>query len=163
MRYLWCFRVLKYPSEPEVGVGVVVLDGDKILLIKRKYPPGAGKWSVPGGHVKLGESLYDAAVRELKEETGIDGEPLGVINVDELVEYDSNGKIRYHYVLVDVLVKPKTSLERARPSSDALDVKIVPLKDSLNLDLTLTCKSLIKKLLSGKYCIIRSNFIQYTC
>ena len=152
---------MKYPSKPEVGVGAVVIEGENILLIRRKYPPGAGKWSVPGGHVKLGESLYEAATRELREETGVEGKPLGIINIDEMVEYDMEGKIRYHYVLIDVLIEPSTPLKMAKASSDALELKVVPLKECLNLNLTRTSRSLIEKLISGSTCMLKSNFVTY--
>ena len=153
---------MRYPREPEVGVGAVVLEDNKILLVRRKYPPGAGKWSVPGGHLRLGESVYEAAARELKEETGVDADPVGIINVDEMVEYDSDGRVRCHYLLVDVLMKPKTPLHEARASSDALEVAVVPLEDAPRMSLTRTSRSLIDKIISGRRCIISSNFISYT-
>lgn len=152
---------MKYPKEPEVGVGVVVLDkGGRILLVKRRYPPGAGKWSIPGGHLELGESLYEAAIRELYEESGISGDPIGIVNIDELVVY-GDGKVKYHYVLIDVLVEPKVPLENAKASSDALEVAIVPLNEATNLDLTRTSRSLIEKLMSRREAILKSNFITY--
>lgn len=152
---------MRYPKEPEVGVGAVVLEDNKILLVKRKYPPGAGKWSVPGGHLKLGEPLYRAAVRELEEETGVKAEPKGIINIDELVEVDKNGRIRFHYVLIDVLLEPKTPLNEARASSDALEVAVIPIRESLNLKLTRSSRSLIEKLLKGVAITLNSNHIRY--
>jgi len=79
---------------PKVGVGCLVLDEQgKVLLVRRAYPPGAGKWSIPGGHVELGEDLVEAATRELKEETGVEAEPVGVVNVDTLIVYDERENI----------------------------------------------------------------------
>ena len=154
---------MKYPINPEVGVGVVAVDeSNRILLVKRKYPPGAGKWSIPGGHLELGESLYEAAVRELYEETGINGEPIGIVNIDELVVYDDRGGVKYHYVLIDVLVKPKTPLENARASSNALEIAIIPIKEAVNLDITKTSRSLIEKLIFKGEISLKSNFITYS-
>ena len=100
-----------------VGVGsIVILDG-RILLVKRKYPPGRGLWSVPGGHVEPGEDILRAAVRELREETGVTGDPLGVINVDGLVV---SGEQPRYYVLVDVLLRYVGG--EPRPGGDAVDV-----------------------------------------
>lgn len=154
---------MKYPTNPEVGVGVVAIDeSNRILLVKRKYPPGAGKWSIPGGHLELGESLYEAAVRELYEETGINGDPIGIVNIDELVVYDDKEKIKYHYVLIDVLVKPKTPLENAKASSDALEIAVIPIREAVNLDITKTSRSLIEKLISKGEMLLKSNFITYS-
>ncbi|PCN51274.1 hypothetical protein B6U99_00595 [Candidatus Geothermarchaeota archaeon ex4572_27] len=150
---------MRYPGEPEVGVGAVVLEGGRILLVRRANPPGRGKWSVPGGHLRLGESVYETAVRELEEETGVKGDPLGIVNVDEYVEVDEEGRIRYHYVLVDVLVRPKSDPAAARPSSDALEVKLCTLEEALRLDLTRSTRSLIEKLARGERPLINSNFI----
>lgn len=148
---------MEYPKEPEVGVGSIILENNKILLIRRLNPPGKGKWSVPGGHLKLGESIYDAAVRELREETGIDGDPIGIINIDEYVEYDDK-RVKYHYVLIDVLIKPKTSIKHAKPDSDVSEIKICTLKDALNLNLTLSTRSLITKLIKEKK-LLHTNYI----
>ena len=155
---------MKYPKEPEVGVGALLIDPkERVLLVRRKYPPAKGKWSVPGGHVKLGEPLYAAAIRELKEETGVEAEPVGVVNIDEMVERDSKGRIRYHYVLIDVLVKPLSDPEKARASSDALETALVPLDRVLELDLTRTVRSLFEKILRRKtLTVLETNFIQYT-
>ncbi|MEM1545392.1 MAG: NUDIX hydrolase [Candidatus Methanomethylicia archaeon] len=154
---------MKYPTNPEVGVGVVVIDeSNRILLVKRKYPPGAGKWSIPGGHLELGESLYEAAIRELYEETGINGDPIGIVNIDELVVYDDKKRIKYHYVLIDVLVKPKTPIENAKASSDVLEIAVIPIREAVNLDITKTSRSLIEKLISKGGILLRSNFITYS-
>jgi ADP-ribose pyrophosphatase len=97
-----------YPREPKVGVGCLVLRKDKILLVKRKYPPNPGKWSIPGGHMELGESILETAARELEEETGLKGKPLGVVNVDDFIMKDKLGRIKYQYVLVTVLLDAPT-------------------------------------------------------
>ena len=149
---------MMYPDSPRVGIGSVVLEGDRILLVRRLNEPGRGKYSVPGGHLKLGESIYDAAVRELREETGLDSRPLGIINIDEYVEYES-GVIRFHYVLIDVLLEALTPLRHAKPSSDVDDVKVMELGEALKLRLTRSTRSLIEKIMGGGLRLIESNFI----
>jgi ADP-ribose pyrophosphatase YjhB (NUDIX family) len=91
----------EYPTVPRVGVGAVVLDGDRVLLVRRGKPPLAGKWSLPGGLVELGETTREAICREVAEECGLQirvGEVAGIL--DRVVR-DAEGRIRYHWVLVD--------------------------------------------------------------
>ena len=137
----------RYPSHPLVGVGAVVLDGDKVLLVRRAAPPGKGKWGIPGGLVELGETIGEAAVRELYEETGVKGKPVGVIDVEEYIERDQNGRVVYHYVIIDVLVEPlgEVSLE-AR--SDALEARFYGIEEALGLELTSSTRRFLNKLLT---------------
>ncbi len=130
-------------QEPRVGVGVLVLRGDKILLIKRKYPPGQGRWSIPGGHVEPGESIYETAERELEEETGLKGRALGVINVDNYICREG-GDIKYHYVLVTILVDAHKG--KPTPGSDALEAAFIPLDEAKRMNLTISTRGLIDKL-----------------
>lgn len=91
----------KYPKIPRVGVGVLVFRGEQILLVKRGKPPNAGKWTIPGGLVKLGETLHQAAERELLEECGIKIVLKNIITTFDIIDRDEKDEIRYHYVLVD--------------------------------------------------------------
>jgi 8-oxo-dGTP diphosphatase len=96
----------EYPSVPRVGVGAVILDGGRVLLVRRGQPPLAGKWSLPGGLVELGETTREAIVREVAEECGLEirvGEVAGIL--DRVVR-DGEGRIRYHWVLVDYVAFP---------------------------------------------------------
>jgi ADP-ribose pyrophosphatase YjhB (NUDIX family) len=95
----------EYPEAPIVAVGAVVLDGDRVLLVRRGQPPLAGEWSLPGGVVELGETLDAALRRELKEETGLVVESLRIAAVLDRIHRDSNGAVQYHYVLVDYLCR----------------------------------------------------------
>ncbi len=134
-----------YPSHPLVGVGAVVLVGDNVLLVKRAAPPGKGKWSIPGGLVEVGEKLGDAVLRELYEETGVTGSVVGLIDVFEYIELDSNGNVRYHYILLDFLVKPNNMNVRA--SSDVLDARFYSIDYALReLELTKTTRRLLEKI-----------------
>jgi 8-oxo-dGTP diphosphatase len=137
-----------YPDRPLVGVGGLVLNRGRILLVKRGYPPSRGLWSIPGGHVELGETIYRAAVRETLEETGVETEPLGVVNVDDLIKVDSRG-VRYHYILVTVLLKPVNSEAKPRPGGDAVDAGYYSLDDALKMPLTASTRGLIWKIKGG--------------
>ena len=92
----------RYPTRPIVGVGTVVLDGDMVLMIQRGKPPRQGSWSLPGGAQELGETIHEAARREVREETGLEIEILGLIDVLDSVRPDADHKIEYHYTLIDV-------------------------------------------------------------
>jgi len=136
-----------YPRRPLVGVGCLVLREGRILLVKRAYPPGKGRWSIPGGHVEIGESLLKAAERELKEETGLKGVAVGVVNVDEVITVDERG-VRYHYILVTVLIDGVTG--DPRPGGDALDAKFYRLDELKGVELTPATRGLISKIEDGK-------------
>ena len=94
----------EFPDRPIAGVSVVVLGAKGVLLVKRAKPPRQGQWSLPGGAQKLGETVFEAARRETLEETGLEIEVLGLIDVvDSIVSDNGGGEIRYHYTLIDVL------------------------------------------------------------
>lgn len=92
----------EFPNLPLVGVGVVVVREERVLLIRRAKPPRRGEWSLPGGLQKLGETVFEAASREVMEETGITVQPLAVVDVVDLIEWDEQ-RVRYHYTLIDLL------------------------------------------------------------
>ncbi len=91
----------EYPVQPVVGVGAVVVRDGRALIIRRAHEPRKGEWSLPGGHVDLGESLSDAVRREVREETGLDVSPGPIIETFDRVHRDSDGRIRYHFVIID--------------------------------------------------------------
>jgi ADP-ribose pyrophosphatase len=140
---------VRYPERPLVGVGALVLRGNRILLIRRAAPPSMGLWSIPGGHVELGESVLEAAVRELWEEAGLEGRALGVINVDEVIKRDDGGRVVYHYVLVTVLVDAPEG--EPRPGGDALEAAFFDLEEALSMpDIAPSAAGLIRKILNGQ-------------
>ena len=96
----------KYPPRPVVGVGAVIAHDDRVVLIKRKFEPLAGQWSLPGGTLELGESLEAGVAREIREETGLDVEVGPVVEVFDRILLDTEGRVQYHFVLVDYLCRP---------------------------------------------------------
>ena len=129
-----------YPKHPIIGVGAVVLWDNKILLVKRGNEPYRGYWAVPGGVQEVGETLEEAALRELKEEAGINGVVEGVIWIDEIIEHDRLG-IKYHYIIIDMLVKPIDT--NVKPGGDVIDAKWFTLDEALELKTTDTMRKFL--------------------
>ena len=135
----------KYPDRPYVGVGAVIVQDGKVLIVKRKYDPLAGQWSLPGGGVELGETLVDSVVREMLEETGLQIEVGPVIEVFDRITRDNNGEVRYHFVLVDYLCWPVGGELQA--SSDVEDARFVAPADLPHYNLTLKANQVIERAL----------------
>jgi 8-oxo-dGTP diphosphatase len=111
----------EYPDNPLVGVGAVIVQDGRVLLIRRGQPPLLGEWSLPGGVLECGEALREATVREAREETGLVVETLDMLGVYERVIRTDDGRVRYHYVLVDFLCRPLGGELKA--GSDAAEVR----------------------------------------
>ena len=110
-----------YPDRPFVGVGAVIVDGAaRVLLVKRRFEPLAGQWSLPGGAVDVGETLEACVIRELREETGLEVEVGRVIEVFDRIMHDAEGRVQYHFVLVDYVCRPVGGTLSA--ASDVADV-----------------------------------------
>jgi ADP-ribose pyrophosphatase YjhB (NUDIX family) len=112
-----------YPERPYVGVGAVIVGNGKVLIVKRKYEPLAGRWSLPGGAVEVGETLEASVAREILEETGLEVVVGPVVEVLDRITRDEEGRVRYHFVLVDYLCWPVGGELRA--SSDVADARFV--------------------------------------
>jgi 8-oxo-dGTP diphosphatase len=95
----------EYPERPFIGIGAIIVERDRVVLVKRGHPPLAGEWSIPGGVLELGETVRAAAIREAQEETGLRVEPGELLGVFDRVVGDGAGRIRYHYVLIDFLCR----------------------------------------------------------
>jgi mutator protein MutT len=123
----------EYPDTPILGVGAVVIDGDRVLLIKRGRAPLLGEWSIPGGAVELGETVREAVVREVLEETGVAVEVAELLGVFDRVVRDDRGKLRYHYILIDFLCRRVSG--EAKASGDAADARWFSIEEVNTLSL----------------------------
>jgi ADP-ribose pyrophosphatase YjhB (NUDIX family) len=132
----------EYPLWPLPAVGVLVISSSMILLIKRAFPPSAGKWSILGGVVELGERVEDAARREVREEVGLEIDNLKLLGVYDSIIRDSNGNIRYHYVIIEYLAKAKSM--DVKPSIEVAEYRWVTIEDIGKLDTTPSLRELIR-------------------
>ena len=109
----------EFPETPLVGVGAVVVEENRVLLVRRGQEPLKGKWSLPGGMLELGETLEDGVAREVSEETGLSVEPVELIELLDKVHRE-NGRVRYHYVIADYLCRVVGGSLRAASDADAV-------------------------------------------
>jgi mutator protein MutT len=135
----------KYPDRPYVGVGAVIVQDGKVLLVKRKYEPLAGQWSLPGGAVEVGETLESCLVREMLEETGLEVRVGPVVEVLDRITHDDEGRVMYHFVLVDYLCWPTGGA--LTPDSDVADVVFADPDDLVRYQLTAKATSVIQRAL----------------
>jgi 8-oxo-dGTP diphosphatase len=117
-----------------VGVGAIILRGNRILLIRRGRPPGKGQWSLPGGGLETGERLEDGIRREVREETGLEVRSARFFEVFERIIRDRRGKVQYHYVLIDFLCR--VARGTPRPADDADSAEWVSQDDLGKRDIT---------------------------
>jgi len=132
-----------YPEQPLIGVGAVIVSGNRVLLVRRDTEPLRGEWSVPGGLLELGEKLRDGVRREAQEETGLEVEPGEVIEVFDSIFTDALGRTQYHYVLIDYLCRPVSG--EARAGSDVSDVRWVTLEALPAMGLRQTIEQVVRK------------------
>ncbi len=140
----------EYPECPRVGVGAVVLHRGRVLLVRRGGQPSSGRWSLPGGLVELGETTAEAVRREIREECGIEITVAGLAGVVDRVIRDAEGRVRYHYVLVDYLAF--TASEAVVAGTDAAECRWVELERVGELDVTDGLTDMIRRAvaLAGK-------------
>ncbi len=103
---------------PLVGVGAVVVDGDRVLLVRRAQEPMKGRWTIPGGLLELGETLHAAVVREAREETGLLVKPVELVELLDRIHCEG-GRVRYHYVIADYLCRATGGALQAASDVDA--------------------------------------------
>jgi 8-oxo-dGTP diphosphatase len=123
----------EYPDRPWVAVGVVVWRDDRVLLVRRGKPPRQGLWGLPGGGQELGETVYEAAAREVREETGLTVEPLVVLTVADSITRDDVERIRFHYTLIEIEAEWRAGEPVA--GDDAADAAWFPFAEIERLDL----------------------------
>ncbi len=130
------------PGHPQVGVGGVVLSDQRVLLIRRGKQPLVGRWSIPGGTVEWGETLEQALVREMAEETGLEVEPQELLTVFDWIEREGD-RVVFHYVIADYLCRCLSGTARA--GSDALEVRWVGPEELEQLDLTAKALEVVRE------------------
>lgn len=109
-----------YPDRPLLGVGAIIVQNERILLARRANPPLQNEWSIPGGLVETGETVKQALVREAREETGLEIEPVKLVEVFERILRDKEARVQYHFVLIDYLCRVVSG--EARASSDVSEL-----------------------------------------
>lgn len=138
----------EYPQRPIPGVGVVVCKGDAVLVIQRGNPPRRGDWGIPGGAVELGETWREAAQREVREECGIEIVLGDVIDAVDMIFRDGDGRVQYHYTLVDFVADYVSGDLRA--ATDVLDARWLPLSEVSTFELPEVTRKVIQKALKQK-------------
>lgn len=141
----------RYPKRPMVGVGAILLRRDRILMAQRGKEPLKGWWSLPGGALEIGESLRDGVCREVREETGLEVEPLGVLEIFERIMRDAAGVPEYHYVLIDYICRVTGG--KLFPGDDVCAVEWVRRRDLPAVHITEGTLAVIEKAYRerGKY------------
>jgi ADP-ribose pyrophosphatase YjhB (NUDIX family) len=133
----------EYPTRPIVGVGAVIFAAGGVVLVKRRFEPLAGQWSLPGGAVEVGEPLERSIAREVEEETGLIVDVGPIIEVFDRILLDADGRVQYHFVLIDYLCRPAGGVLAA--GSDVDDVAIVDLGKLEPYALTAKALDMIEK------------------
>ena len=111
----------EYPERPWVGVGALIFREGRVLLVRRGHAPSLGEWSIPGGALEVGETLAEGVKREVREETGLEVEPVATVDVVDRIARDDAGRVQFHYVLVDFLCRVTGGSEAC--ADDAVDLR----------------------------------------
>ncbi len=138
----------RYPERPLVGVGAIIIQDGRLLLVRRGSPPQQGEWSLPGGLVETGERLEEAVRREVREETGLEVEVLKLAGVFERIVRDAQGRLEYHYILLDYLCR--VSGGSLRHGTDATAVAWVTPDELAEYPLTSGTREFLEQALRGE-------------
>jgi ADP-ribose pyrophosphatase len=133
----------EYPNSPQLAVGALVFRENRVLLVKRNQPPGKGLWAIPGGRLELGETLKEAAEREVREETGVIIRAGNPVYTFDLIERDDQERIRFHYVIVDLLADYISG--SPHPRSDACEARWIGPRELDKLPVTKTTRAFLKE------------------
>jgi len=132
-----------YPERPCVAVGAIVFKEGSVLLVRRGQPPAEGSWAIPGGSVRVGETLQQAAEREILEETGVVIRAAEPVYTFDVIERDEQGRVRFHYVIVDVAAVHMEGTPRA--ASDAVDARWVSAAELPQLKVSPHTRALLRE------------------
>lgn len=133
----------EFPEHPLIGVGAIIIEAGRVVLVKRAHPPIQGQWSIPGGVLEIGEMVREAAIREAREETGLTVEPGELLGVYDRILRDPEHRVQYHYVLIDFLCRRVGGELHA--SSDAAEVGWFRREDLAGLNLAEDTVDVIEK------------------
>jgi 8-oxo-dGTP diphosphatase len=133
----------EFPEAPLVGVGAIIIEDNRVVLVKRAHPPLQAQWSIPGGVLEVGELVREAAVREAREETGLIVEPGELLGVYDRILRDLEQRVQYHYVLIDFLCRRVGGELFA--ASDAAEVRWFPKEELSMLNLAEDTEDVIER------------------
>lgn len=133
----------RYPDAPRPAVGAVVFKAHAVLLVRRANPPARGRWAIPGGSVRLGETLQAAAEREILEETGVAIQARDPVFVFDTIQQDASGQVKYHYVIIDLVAEYISGAPRA--GDDAADARWVSESELAELNVNPATRRLLSQ------------------
>src|SRR5216684_814689 len=133
----------EFPEVPLVGVGAIIIEDSRVVLVKRAHPPLQAEWSIPGGVLEVGELVREAAVREAREETGLTVEPGELLGVYDRILRNSEQRVQYHYVLIDFLCRRVAG--KLAAASDAAEVRWFTKEELPGLNLAADTVDVIRK------------------
>ena len=132
-----------YPDRPLLGVGAVIVKTDWVLVVRRANPPLQGQWSIPGGLVDTGETIKEAVIREIREETSLNVEPIELVEVFERILRDADSRVQYHFVVIDYLCRLVSG--EPHPGSDVSEIRWARFEELNGLGITPETTSVIRK------------------
>jgi len=133
----------EYPDRPLIGVGAIIVENNRVVVVRRAHEPLKGQWSVPGGVLELGETLHSGAAREALEETGLVVEVGEVLEVFDRIMRDGYGRVQFHYVLIDFLCRRVSGELRA--GEDASEVRWVTAEELKNFPIADSAQAVLSK------------------
>ncbi len=136
-------RAKKELRQPQIGVGAVVIHKNRVLLVKRKNPPAENLWAIPGGKLQFGETLRQAAEREILEETGVLIKAGEIVHTFEIIDRDAEGQIRYHYIIIDLSGEYISG--DPSPDDDALEARWISKEELKNFPVNKFTRELLRK------------------